>query len=190
MPIPDTKRDFILNTYGNSFMFLKKECHKIFYWGCVPVPARSIKHQAVALKLAAALLRYAESSKLGRVLQAPCDVILSHSIVMRPDILFIKKERRGLIGKTHLWGVPDLVIDILSNSIHRADLQAKKKIYADYGVQEYWVVDSDANTIDPLVWSELGYVLIKNGHKTGRLYSPLLPDLNLHLSDIFADEDD
>ncbi len=176
------------NHNNNPLPLLSNQCPENPYRRLIRADAPAIKHQTIALRIASALLRYVEYSNLGRVLQAPCQVVLSRGIVMRPDILFIKKDRRGLIGKTALRGAPDLVIDLLSRTTRRKDLRSRKKIYADYGVQEYWLVDPDARTVDSLVWSELGYVLVGTGRKARRLCSLLLPELDLRLRDIF-DED-
>ena len=154
-----------------------------------PVPAFDIKHQEVALKIAAALLLHVEAGKLGRVFRAPCDVVFSEETVMQPDILFVARKRRGIIGEANLRGVPDLIIDVLSRATRERDFKLRRKIYARFEVQEYWVVDSDANTVETLVWSEIGYVSVGNYRKPDKVSSPLLPDLNLMLSPIFGGSD-
>ena len=155
-----------------------------------PVPFPAVKHQSVALKVASALLQHVGTHKLGRVLPAPCSVILSPKVVMNPDILFIKNGRRGLIGETGLRGAPDLVIEILSPVTRKRDLEIKKKIYSRFEVQEYWVVDPDTNAAVTMVWSELGYISVGRYNRSGTLSSPLLPKLNLQLADIFEKESD
>jgi Uma2 family endonuclease len=121
-----------------------------------PVP--SIRHQAVVLNFAAALLRHVEARKLGRVLHAPCNVMLSGETVIQPDILFVEKRRRGIIGENYLRGAPDLVIEVLSREAGKRDLLAKKKIYARFQVSEYWAVNLDDDTVETLLWSEVGYI--------------------------------
>ncbi len=153
------------------------------------MPAPSIKHQVITLKLAAALLRYVEARKLGRVLQAPCDVVLSEKIVIQPDILFVKRERRGLFGEMNLRGIPDLVIEV-SQAAREENLKAKRRIYGHFEIPEYWTVDLDAGRIETLVWSELGYVSVGNYRRSHKLSSPLMPGLNLPLARIFGSEDE
>jgi Uma2 family endonuclease len=155
-----------------------------------PPSIPGIKHRSVALKVAAALLRYVETRKLGRVLQAPCNVVLSGKIVIQPDILFVKKERRSLIGEMNLRGAPDLVIEILSRATREHEFKAKRRIYAHFEIPECWAVDSDASTVETMVWSEMGYVSVGQYRKSDRLSSPLLRGLNLPLSKIFETEDE
>ncbi len=151
----------------------------------MPVP--SIRHQVVALKMAAALLRHVETRRLGQVLQAPCDVVLSEKIVIQPDILFVKKERRGLFGEMNLRGTPDLVVEI-SQTTRGKDLRAERRICGDFKIPEYWTVDLDTDRVETLVWSEMGYVSVGNYPRSRRLSSPLLPGLNLPLARIFRTE--
>jgi Uma2 family endonuclease len=153
-------------------------------------PAPSTRHQTVVLKIAAALLRHVESRKLGRVLQAPCDVMLPGKTVIQPDILFVERNRRGIIGENSLRGAPDLVIEVISRETQKKDLPSKKKIYARFEVPEYWAVDSDGNTVETLVWSELGYISAGRYTQSDCLSSPLLPKLNLPLSRIFGSLDE
>jgi Uma2 family endonuclease len=149
-------------------------------------PAPSTRHQTVVLKIAAALFQYAESRKLGQVLHAPCDVVLSGETVIQPDILYVERKRRGIIGANSLQGAPDLVIEVLSRNERETGHWLKRKIYARFEIPEYWAVDSDANTVETLLWSELGYVSSGRYTKFDRLSSPLLPNLNLSLSRIFG----
>ena len=152
---------------------------------CV-VAASNTRHQRVSLNLKLGLFQYVRAKNLGVILDAPYDVVLSQENVVQPDILFVRKERTGIIGELNLLGAPDAVIEILSEGTRRRDLEVKRKIYAGFGVPEYWVVDPEAATIEVLIWSELGYVSAEAYRKSGRLSSPLLPDLHLPLSQIFA----
>ncbi len=153
------------------------------------IPASPIRHQAISLNIASALLRHAESQKLGCVLPAPCNVILSEKIVMLPDIIFVRNERRGLIEDGDLRGAPDLVVEVLHPGVSPMALTAKKRIYEHYEVQEYWLVDPDDATVEIMIWSELGYICVCAFNRFDKLSSPLLPDLNLDLSRIFAASD-
>jgi len=115
------------------------------------------------------------------------DLVLSEENVVQPDILLVRKERTDIIGEANITAAPDLVIEILSAGSRCKDLELKRKTYAQFGIQEYWVIDPDAETAEVLVWSKLGYVTAATYAKSLSLSSPLLPDLNLPLSEIFAE---
>jgi len=125
--------------------------------------------------------------KLGVILDVPYDVILSDENVVQPDILFVRKERSAIIGEANLKAAPDLVIEILSPDTRSKDLELKRKTYARFGIQEYWIVDPEAETVEVLVWSEIGYMTAGTHGKSNSLSSPLLPDSNLPLSEVFAE---
>ena len=149
----------------------------------IPFPS-GIKHQIISLRIAAALLLYVQPRDLGHVFQAPCDVVLSRECTIQPDIVFVQKGRSGLIGVMNLRGAPDLIVEILSRDTHRRDL-AKRKICLRFEVKEYWAVDSDSETVEVLLWSELGYASNGIYSKSDYLWSPTLPKLRLSLRNIF-----
>ena len=148
-------------------------------------PSCGIRHQAVSLKMAAALLRHAQHRKIGQVLQAPCDVVFSRECTMQPDIVFVQKGRSGLIGEMSLRGAPDLIVEILSQNTREKDLRTKRKIYSSFEVKEYWTVDPDSETVEVLLWSELGYASGGIYGKLDCLSSPALPRLRLPLDKVF-----
>jgi len=172
-------------TYSDYLLLPEDKRYEILDGDLYVVPTPNIKHQRVSLNLAVALHHHVRDRNLGEILEAPCDVVLSDENVVQPDILFVRKERAGIIGEKNLQAAPDIVIEILSEGTRRKDLEIKKKIYAAFGAPEYWVVDPTADMVEVLVWSELGYVTAGLYGKSDRLSSPLLPELNLSLSEVF-----
>jgi Uma2 family endonuclease len=149
------------------------------------IPVTETKHQLVSLKIASALLLHVEPRKLGHILQAPCKVIFPGNFVVWPDILFIGKGRSGLIEEKHLRGAPDVIIEIVSLDTRENDLTMKRKIYSRFEVKEYWTVDLHCETIEVLVWSELGYATAGVYGKSNCLSSPALPGFKLSLRRVF-----
>ena len=132
-----------------------------------PVP----RHQIVTGNLFFALRRFVDERNLGTCLFAPLDVVLAEDIVVEPDILFIRREREGIIGPKYVTAAPDLVIEVLSESSRRVDPGKKKRAYAAHGVEEYWIVDPDAELVDVFVLS--GPELVHHARCTdGDLESP------------------
>ena len=151
---------------------------------CV-VPAPNIRHQTIGLKFKVALHRHVENSALGLILDAPCDIVLSQENVVQPDVIFVSSERLSIVGAANISGPPDLVIEILSPGTRTRDLEIKRKLYARFGVREYWIIDPDAETVEVLCWTEAGYRTEALVSRAGTLGSPLFPDLNLNLKEIF-----
>jgi len=174
-------------TYNDYFLLPEEKRHEILAGDLYAAATPDTKHQRISLNLSSALLQHVRQRKLGDILEAPFDVVLSQENVVQPDILFVRKERTGVIGELNLRGVPDLIIEILSEGSRRKDLEVKRKIYARFGVQEFWVVDPETSTVEVLVWSELGYVSAGLYRRSDRLSSPLLAGLNLPLSEVFQE---
>jgi Uma2 family endonuclease len=80
--------------------------------------------------------------------------------------------------------VPDLAIEVLSDSTAKRDRTEKKEIYALNGVDEYWLVDTDAHEV--MVLCRDGKALVtKASVRSGRISSRVLPDLELSIEDVF-----
>lgn len=171
-------------TYNDYLLLPEDKRYEILDGDLHMVTAPNIGHQRTSRNFLSALFQHVKERKLGEVLGAPCDVILSEENVVQPDILFVRKERLGIIGEMNVRGAPDLVIEVLSDGSRGADLEVKRKVYASFGVQEFWIVDPGAAKVELLVWSELGYVTIGVYRKSDRLSTPLLPELSLPLSQV------
>ena len=150
-------------------------------------PAPNLKHQRLQFRLGMRLAEFIEERGLGELFFAPCDVVLSDTDVVQPDLLFVSRERRGLLsGGDNVQGAPDLVVEILSPATADRDLGYKPALYAKHGVKEYWLVDPAAETVSILLprGGELA-----TAHTLGRnqmLRSPLLAGFELALDDVFS----
>ena len=149
--------------------------------------APNLRHQDVQSRLGRRLAQFIEERALGKFFFAPCDVVLSDTDVVRPDLLFVSSERDHLLsGGDNVRGAPDLVIEILSAATAERDRGYKRALYARRGVAEYWLVDPAAET----VWihrQRAGALAV--AHTFGReqtLRSPLLAGFELDLDAIFA----
>lgn len=112
------------------------------------VPSPSVFHQRVAANIEDVLRHFVAENKLGEVLYAPLDVVLSPYDVVQPDVLFISNERKDIVTDTNIQGPPDLVVEVLSPSTGERDRTIKKKLYARSGVRELWLVNVAAQVIE------------------------------------------
>ena len=120
----------------------------------VVVLAPNLRHQRIGTRLGALLHAFVQEGSQGEVFHAPCDVVLSNTDVVQPDLLFVSDERAHLLlGGDNVLGAPDLVVEILSPATAGRDRTLKRALYARHGVKEYWLVDPDARTVTVL---ELG----------------------------------
>ena len=149
-------------------------------------PAPIVVHQRILRNLGWVLVAYVEDRGTGEVLYAPMDVVLSQTVVVEPDILYISRERSRVIAEKNIQGAPDLAVEILSSSTKARDRKVKWELYAEYGVREYWIVDPEARTVEVSVLEEGKYRLYAQYGEGDMLTSPMFPDLEIELARVFA----
>jgi Uma2 family endonuclease len=164
---------------GNRYELIDGE----LYVSCAP----GIPHQRVLQNLQYWLLDYLRTNPIG-ILVPGAGAIFSDYDAVIPDLAFVRHERwEEVVTDEKFTGALDIVIEIVSpgSENRRRDLSVKRKLYARYGVAEYWIVDSQNRSI--LVFRLRGQSLEEVATLTGddRLSSPNLPDLRLKTSAVF-----
>lgn len=172
-----------------SLPYVERQRFELLEGALIPMaPSPGFAHQSASLELAARLHLFARKRGVGTVLEAPFDVVLGEpgeEQVVQPDILFVAKERQPIIHEDGIHGAPDLVVEVISPSTQEKDRVFKRRLYAKYGVTEYWIVDPDARTIEVLALGQRGYERAGLYHKGETLESSLLPGLHIALNEIF-----
>ena len=172
-------------TYEEYLKTSDDERYELLDGELIIMPAPSIAHQHVAMKLRTRLDTFVEEGNLGVVYSAPTDVVLSETDVVQPDLLFISFERAHIITPANIQGAPDLIVEIRSDSTAERDGTLKRNLYAERGVEEYWLVDPEAMTITVLLLSEGGYAEVATYTVGQTLTSRLLEGLVINLDDVF-----
>jgi len=144
------------------------------------------RHQRIYRRVEVALNEHVEKHGPGEVFHAPIDVVLSHTTVLQPDILFISRARSRIVGREAITAAPDLIVEILSPSSAERDRITKRRLYSRYGVREYWIVDSEARSIEICVHD--GRELVTHGvwPEATESESSLLQGFKLDLAELFA----
>ncbi len=149
-------------------------------------PAPTPGHQITSGRLHLKLGSFVNEHRLGLLLYAPLDVVLSEHDIAQPDLLFLSNERAGLLTQKNVQGAPDLVIEILSDSTRRRDLTLKRARYERCGVREYWLVDPTRKTVR--VFRREGEAFLAPVDLAAAaddvLTSPLFPGLEIRLREI------
>lgn len=141
-------------------------------------PCPTPLHQIIVGLLFQVLQDAADHSS-GLTILSPMDVVLSDDTILQPDLLYVAKERRNIVG-SRVEGPPDLVIEILSPGTSRRDRTEKLDLYAKYGVAEYWIVDPDAQLFEFLILDEGRYVVTQPAND--RYQSPRLSEVEIDLA--------
>ena len=72
-----------------------------------------------------------------RCTELDCD----EETMVQPGVLVVCDREK--IVPTHVYGAPDLVMEILSPATRKIDMNIKHSKYAAAGVREYWLIDPD-----------------------------------------------
>ena len=150
-------------------------------------PAPRTLHQSILGHLFNAFSNFLKQSRLGKIFMAPTDVVLSDLDVVQPDLLFISSINLHLITENNIQGAPDLVVEILSSSSRKTDEVIKRKLYEQYGVREYWIVDPELEMVKIYRMTEKGYSRMAELSSASNevLTTPLLSGMEIKLTEIF-----
>ena len=83
------------------------------------------------------------------------------------------------------WGVPDLVVEILSEGTAKVDRENKYREYQKAGVLEYWIVDPDKQTVDIFELKDKQYAVIGSFHGEEIVKSEIINDFSFKAESIF-----
>lgn len=180
-----TERGVVKFTYEDYKHTSDDKRYELLDGDLITVPSPKMTHQRNTKKLANLLDDFVEDQDLGEVFIAPCDVVLSNTDVVQPDILFVSKERSYIVTDDNIRGAPDLVIEVLSPSTAQRDRTLKRTLYELHGVLEYWLADTDAKNVTVLTLDSGEYKVAGIYGEGQTLVSPLLPGFMLEIDRIF-----
>jgi Uma2 family endonuclease len=145
------------------------------------MPAPTPLHQKISRELGFMIWEFVKVKVLGEVFFAPIDIVLSDTLVIQPDIVFISKENLRIVGDKAITGIPDLVVEIVSPASYTRDRDEKFRIYEERGVKEYWIVLPKEKVIE--VWCLKGrkYVLHSVAVEEGEVESCVLKGLKVDI---------
>ena len=135
-------------------------------------------HQRIVLRMVRALDDYIMPRKIGEVFVSPIDVVLSGSKAVQPDVVFISTAKLAIIQDC-IRGVPDLLVEVISEGSWRRDRVDKKALYEQFGVAEYWIVDPDSRLIEVFALAEGTYRLHARAIGPEAVNSKILPGLTV-----------
>jgi Uma2 family endonuclease len=156
-------------------------------------PGPTADHQWIMMTILRPLDDFVKERGLGVVLPAPVDLLIQREPLRtrQPDILYLSAERTGIRGRAELRGLqfleiaPDLVVEVLSPSNTRRDVEDRLEDYRRIGVKECWLVRPEAETIEVLRLSGEEATSAGIFGVDGILRSEVFSDFTLPIGDIF-----
>jgi Uma2 family endonuclease len=101
-----------------------------------------------------------------------------------PDLSIYVATRPALAQPWQLW-VPEVVVEIVSESSRKRDYQVKPDEYLAFGVKEYWLIDPAKSVM--VAHIRVGGLFQKKLYKPGQKYKThILPRFVLDISKLLA----
>jgi Uma2 family endonuclease len=124
--------------------------YEVVHGELLVTPSPRLWHQEIVGRLHVALRTYLTHERVGHVLASPADISWDPDVLVQPDVFVAPLAQ----VRTLDWAsVRDLllVVEVLSPSSARGDRFAKRRLYQEQGVPQYWIVDGDEQLIE--VWT-------------------------------------
>lgn len=146
----------------------------------------SLFHQYVLKRCYRLIGVAAEDAGLGQAFFAPVGLFMPGCDPVQPDFVFVSTARLDILRDRHIYGVPDLIIEIVSPGNTAYDEETKRAAYEAAGVPEYGIV------------YPLGRMLRLHRLADGRYGEPVayraedavqfacLPGITLHVGELFS----
>jgi Uma2 family endonuclease len=115
---------------------------QLFDGQLVREPSPTYGHQDLVVEILTRLLGLTER---GKVVVSPTDVVIDEYNVLQPDVCVLREIPPR---DSHDVGIPILVFEVLSPSTAGRDRTVKADKYLAAGVEEVWIVDPAAETIE------------------------------------------
>jgi Uma2 family endonuclease len=149
------------------------------------MPGANLEH-AIAIANLMFLVGPIVRSLAGLVLTAPLDVFFKGANPVQPDIVVLLADRLYLSRHRGIEGPPNILMEVLSPSNPEHDRLRKWTLYAQGGVDEYWLVSPEAAIIEVYVREGETYRLLVRAGGDEVVRSDVLPGLSFPASAVFA----
>ncbi|MFQ6040185.1 MAG: Uma2 family endonuclease [Candidatus Poribacteria bacterium] len=143
-------------------------------------------HQYAVGELFVEMRAFVRNNALGEVRISPLPVKLWQGKIREPDIVFMSAAHADRISED-FWGVPDLVVEVLSKSTMKTDRGEKFLEYAQVGILEYWLVDLEESTIEVYVLKQGAYKLFGKWSIGRSAYSKVLAGFEVAVETIIGE---
>ena len=130
-------------------------------------PPPTDDHETIAARLSRILDPFIAANGLG-MLYHPRSVMQFEGSQVEPDLM-VRQPQASRKARWSEAPTPILIVEIASPYTRRRDRRQKRSLYVDAGVEEYWMVDPEENSVtsiradrpdvvsrDQLVWAPTG----------------------------------
>jgi len=102
-----------------------------------------------------------------------------------PDLCYFDKTKAAAFTKNQMFfPVPNMIVEVLSKSTEKRDRGIKFEDYQNHGVQEYWIVDPNKETVEQYV-NDNGTFDLRLKSNTGKIKSTTISNFQIPIEAIF-----
>ena len=130
---------------------------------------------------------YTSRKKSGIVRGSRTIIRFSEYSGAEPDVLFVSNANHHIVKSQYIDGPPDMIVEIVSPSTRHLDKGKKRKLYAQFGVKEYWLIDPSRVTAE-FFYNHQGNWMPLPVDENGIFHSKVLKDFWLRVDWLFAEE--
>jgi len=153
-------------------------------------PAPKSYHQEIGGNLHLIIGNFLKGKKC-KIYFAPFDVVLpiehktkdKSTTVVQPDICIICDLSK--IDEAGCFGAPDFIVEILSKSTSKKDMNDKFDVYQEAGVKEYWIIFPLEEIINCYVLEDGKYIMNRAYTKEDTASLHIFPDLIFDVDEVF-----
>lgn len=123
------------------------------------------------------------------VMVSPVDLVLdeANGLILHPPIAVLLPQRlQTLRADCQIWGAPNLVVELLWPATARRTRCSKLRWYANYGVEECWLIDTRRRRIEVLDFSGATHLVPCIYSGSAPIQSRVLPRCVVQAVDLFA----
>lgn len=143
-----------------------------------------LQHNRATTLLAKLLDTFVVKNKLGLVGVEKLLVSLTRNDY-EPDICFFGNEKAKTLKRRQMqFPAPDFVIEVLFDSTEKNDRETKFQDYAAHGVEEYWIIDTEKETIEQYFLQDEQYELLLKSN-SGEITSVVLTEFKIPIRSVF-----
>ena len=172
---------------------IKKKC-EVLDGVLVMPPSPFGEHYWASSVFFGKLASFVTSHEMGLVFHSPVDVLISREPlrVRQPDLLVVNAELTGITRPADLVGLPFLerppllVVEVLSPSNTRRDIERRLADYRSIGVPECWLARFPTRSVEVLRLTPDAAITVATYGMGDVLRSEVLPGFELAIADVFG----
>lgn len=148
------------------------------------LPMPNAIHQSLMVWIVNFLRSWLKSNGGGKAQVASFKIVLRDGQYREPDVCLMLARNTARTHPDH-WEGADLVVEIISESNRRHDVETKRVEYAVNGIPEYWIVDPEHRSVTVLKLNGTTYAEHGMFAAGEELTSALLGGLKLNVKAMF-----